>query len=200
MNAKMAQYFLEKDLLKLVSGKGLIAEIPLLHVIDSGVIAVHWYSMTKKELYDFHLCFTLDAINDKLAADPWHFRVMFLGQLKDFPQESEFHAGLVENFQGNMEKWILFAVAPIGLGPDGEGGTIPVSFATEVILLAEGGKRIRPDAYLNLDEWGVAVGKLNPRPRRHHIGHAVETALMDHSRGLPDFMLIEPLGSGEIDG
>lgn len=163
MNAKNLKFFLEKNLIRLDGPEGLRAIIPLIYVENFNereVIVVRWNSSEEKDAYqhEFHLCISLDQIYSQCAADPGRFRVIFMGQLKDFPTDALFYREMVSNFEHDMEKWVLFAVAPIGLR-DG----IPVNFATEIVLIGEGGRLIRPETYIKMDEWRSAEVELSWR-------------------------------------
>lgn len=205
MNAAMMKYFFQEKRLSTVKGQcgKVVAFDPLIYTKITGdkeVVAVYWYDEGKKNQCDFSLHITPREICRRLAADPKIFRAMFLGQLKDFPRNNEFFSSIANNFHGDAERWILFAVAPAGMGTEQENGfVIPASFMSEVAISTKDGKMICPDNYVKLDEWDSAVRSLNSG-RFISVAYNVETSMMNLSQGIPDLMEIEPLSSDEIDG
>lgn len=162
MNAKNMKFFfdLKEDPIKLDGPEGLRVVRPLIYVEKfngNEVIVVRWNSDKEDDpyQYEFHLVTTLDQVYDQCAADPRNFKTMFIGQLKDFPEESFFHEGICDMFEGDGEKWVIFAVAPIGLK-----WGIPVHFVSEIILIGKEGRLIKPATYVKMDEWGIASDKL----------------------------------------
>lgn len=158
MNAKNLEFFMDKGVISFEPKNYLGSLVPLIYVEkynDKEIIVLNWNCSKGESQFEFHLCISLDQIYDQLAADPKHFRPMFIGQLKDFPEDNIFHEGVCAMFNGDPEKWITFAVAPIGLR-DG----IPVHFASEIILVGEGGELIRPATHVQMDEWQNATIEL----------------------------------------
>ncbi|MCK9379272.1 MAG: hypothetical protein M0P97_03990 [Candidatus Moranbacteria bacterium] len=192
MRAKMLAYFLSKGLVTLGAGYVPVASVPIIYVSEEGegeeFIVVYWYDVAKDHQYEFRLCVSPDDIDKQYAADPKNFHVVFLGQLKDLPNDHEFFSEAVEYFNGDEEKWILLAFVSCGSR---------VIFMSEVVVSAEG--VINPDTYMKVDERDLAMKRLNNQDRTITVGYS-STAMMDRSRGIPDLMKIEPLSSGEIDG
>lgn len=164
MNPKTRGRLFSEGLLMWREQRGLISLILVIYTDEFNgqeVVVVHWYDEERKKQHAFHLCISPRQIEQQFAADVESFRVIFLGQVKDFPKESQFYYKIAEKFQGKNEKLIVFAAGSAGLGLDEGGFAIPVHFAVEVIIIGSEGRLIRPETYSNPDIWFWLRSQLN---------------------------------------
>lgn len=155
MNSRMREYFRKEGMLDILE----TALVPLVYAPDDEkeLIVVKWRGARSVEQFEFHLCIAKEQIYQQCAANPHGFRVVFLGKAKDFPRDNENYAAIAKKTGGKAEAWILLAVAPVGLGKDGRGHTIPVHFLAEVVLNVEEGRLIFPETYCEPGVWEWAM-------------------------------------------
>lgn len=93
---------------------------------------------------------------------PNRFRIVFLGQIKDWPKPEAIQL-MVEAMKGDLETWIVWLVSSI-VGMEHSDGIGPASYAVKIALLGDGNCGIiTPKPYTNMEVLAEENARVVPR-------------------------------------
>ncbi len=120
---------------------------------ENPTMNIQWFGRAKVRLpEDSQFLFPVLTNPDSIEwiHKPQLFRVVFLGQIKDWPKPEAVQS-MIEAFRGNNETWIAWLVSSI-VGMQHSDGIGPASFAVKVALLGDGNCGIiTPQPYTNME-------------------------------------------------
>jgi len=127
------------------------SDVPI--VVQCPTMSIQWFGQAEVPLPE-ESQFLFPVLTDDKAIEwvgkPNRFRVVFLGQIKDWPKPETIQS-MVEAMKGDLETWIVWLVSSI-VGMEHSDGIGPASYAVKIALLGDGNCGIiTPKPYTNME-------------------------------------------------
>lgn len=117
----------------------IVSKEPAILIVDGldgkrNTLAVVWYDSERHGQFEFHLMVSLKKFEEEFATHPEMGAVIFLGQVKDWPNEKARGQIVKELHLPSDEAYVVHWIVPIGMGQTEEGELLPVSCICGAIL------------------------------------------------------------------
>lgn len=150
----------------------IVSKEPAILIVDGldgkrNTLVVVWYDSERRGQFEFHLTVSLEKFEKEFATHPEMGTVIYLGQVKDWPNEKTREQIVKELHFPSDDACVVHWIVPIGMGRDEKGELLPVSCTCGVILsyFPEYGL-LRPENYHSeeakrrvMDEFCQLVGR-----------------------------------------